>query len=52
MRSRSLAGVLGVLALLILTTTSAPAYPDRPVRILIAFPAGGTIDTLGRIIAQ
>ena len=52
MRSRSLAGVLGVLALLILTTPSAPAYPDRPVRILIAFPAGGTIDTLGRIIAQ
>src|SRR6516165_2511197 len=52
MRSRSLAGVLGVLALLILTTTSAPAYPDRPVRIVIAFPAGGTIDTLGRILAQ
>ena len=52
MRSRSLAGVLGALAVLILTTTIAPAYPDRPVRILIAFPAGGTIDTLGRIIAQ
>ena len=34
--------------------TGAPAqtYPDRPVRILIAFPAGGTIDTLGRILAQ
>jgi tripartite-type tricarboxylate transporter receptor subunit TctC len=30
----------------------AQAYPDRPVRILIAFPAGGTIDTLGRILAQ
>ena len=30
----------------------AQTYPDRPVRILIAFPAGGTIDTLGRIIAQ
>src|SRR5262249_57948241 len=26
--------------------------PDRPVRLLIAFPAGGTIDTLGRILAQ
>ena len=31
---------------------SAQSYPDRPVRILIAFPAGGTIDTLGRILAQ
>src|SRR5690242_9055930 len=30
----------------------AQSYPDRPVRMLIAFPAGGTIDTLGRILAQ
>src|SRR5437899_12022816 len=34
------------------TGTLAQTYPDRPVRILIAFPAGGTIDTLGRILAQ
>jgi tripartite-type tricarboxylate transporter receptor subunit TctC len=31
---------------------AAQTYPDRPVRMLIAFPAGGTIDTLGRILAQ
>jgi len=31
---------------------AAQSYPDRPVRLLIAFPAGGTIDTLGRILAQ
>ena len=32
----------------------APAneYPNRPVRILIAFAAAGNIDMLGRIIAQ
>jgi len=30
----------------------AQTYPDRPVRIIIAFSAGGSIDTLGRIIAQ
>jgi len=30
----------------------AQSYPDRPVRMLIAFPAGGSIDTLGRILAQ
>jgi tripartite-type tricarboxylate transporter receptor subunit TctC len=33
---------------------AAPAqtYPDRPVRMIIAFSAGGSIDALGRIIAQ
>jgi tripartite-type tricarboxylate transporter receptor subunit TctC len=33
-------------------SASAQAYPDRSVRIIIAFAAGGTIDTLGRIVAQ
>jgi len=28
----------------------AQAYPDRPVRMLIGFPPGGTVDTIGRII--
>jgi tripartite-type tricarboxylate transporter receptor subunit TctC len=32
--------------------TSAQTYPERSVRIIIAFAAGGTIDTLGRIVAQ
>src|SRR5438105_8686641 len=31
---------------------SAQNYPDCSVRIVIAFAAGGTIDTLGRIVAQ
>src|SRR5262245_65988666 len=31
---------------------SAQTYPERAVRMIIAFPAGGTIDTLGRIVAQ
>jgi tripartite-type tricarboxylate transporter receptor subunit TctC len=30
----------------------AQTWPDRPVRVVIAFSAGGSIDTLGRIIAQ
>ena len=34
------------------TDALAQGYPDRPVRMLIAFPGGGTIDTLGRILAQ
>ncbi|OGA51050.1 MAG: hypothetical protein A3F74_13115 [Betaproteobacteria bacterium RIFCSPLOWO2_12_FULL_62_58] len=30
---------------------AAPAYPGRPVRLVLGFPPGGTSDTLGRIIA-
>jgi tripartite-type tricarboxylate transporter receptor subunit TctC len=28
----------------------AQAFPERPVRMLIGFPPGGTVDTVGRII--
>src|SRR5262245_62073062 len=34
------------------TPAHAQAYPNKPVRIVIAFPAGGSMDTLGRILAQ
>ncbi len=46
----ALAVLLAVLAL----STAAPAqtYPARPVRMVLAFSAGGTIDALGRILAQ
>ncbi len=29
----------------------AQAFPDQPVRMLIGFPPGGTVDTIGRIIS-
>jgi tripartite-type tricarboxylate transporter receptor subunit TctC len=53
MRRRCAALLMAAIAMLA-WCASAPAqtYPDRPVRIVIAFPAGGTIDTLGRILAQ
>ena len=34
------------------TGAAAQTYPTRPVRMVVAFSAGGTIDALGRILAQ
>ena len=54
MAGKILAGAILIAASAIILQTSAVAqsYPDRPVRIIVAFPAGGTLDTLARIIAQ
>ena len=38
-------------ALIAAQPASAQPYPNRSVRLVIAFPAGGSIDTLGRILA-
>ena len=31
---------------------SAQAYPARPIKLIVAFPAGGPADTMGRMVAQ
>jgi tripartite-type tricarboxylate transporter receptor subunit TctC len=38
--------------LLGLQNAGAQTYPDRAVRLIIPFPPGGSIDTLGRILTQ
>ncbi|MEO7727045.1 MAG: tripartite tricarboxylate transporter substrate binding protein [Burkholderiales bacterium] len=31
---------------------AAAAYPDKPIRLIMPYPAGGSIDTAGRAVAQ
>jgi tripartite-type tricarboxylate transporter receptor subunit TctC len=35
-----------------LAAAQAPAYPNRPVKIIVAFTAGGTTDIMARTLAQ
>ncbi len=42
--------ISGLLALP--TLVSAQAYPNKPVKMIIPFPPGGTLDTVGRMLAQ
>jgi tripartite-type tricarboxylate transporter receptor subunit TctC len=51
--AKARAGAVATLALLTLGAgASAQTYSARPVRMVVAFAAGGTIDALGRILAQ
>lgn len=34
------------------TAALANDYPNKPVRVIIPFPPGGTLDTVGRLLAQ
>ena len=51
-----LAGLFAVLAMLVAGPVSATAqdaiYPTRPVKILVAFPVGGLLDTVSRVVAE
>jgi tripartite-type tricarboxylate transporter receptor subunit TctC len=42
----------GGAAMAVARPAAAQAYPTRPIRILVGFPAGGTPDTITRIIGQ
>jgi tripartite-type tricarboxylate transporter receptor subunit TctC len=46
------AAIVAAATLLALHGARAQTYPDHPVRLIIPFPPGGSIDTLGRILTE
>jgi tripartite-type tricarboxylate transporter receptor subunit TctC len=50
-RRGAMAGFAGGLALLSGARAEA-AYPNRPIKMIVPYPAGGTTDFLGRLVAE
>jgi tripartite-type tricarboxylate transporter receptor subunit TctC len=46
------AAIVTTLCVASVERTSAQSYPTGPVRIVVPFPAGGGVDTTGRLIGQ
>ena len=44
--------LLGALLPLVATTALADAWPSRPIKLIVPFPAGGPTDTASRILGQ
>jgi tripartite-type tricarboxylate transporter receptor subunit TctC len=49
---RALLAVALFLGMTSLQSARASDFPNRPVRLIVAFSAGGSVDALGRILAQ
>ena len=47
-----LAASLSALAIAIPSGAQAQAYPQKPVKVVVAFTAGGTTDILARTVTQ
>jgi len=43
---------LGAMALVCLATTAHAAFPEKPIKIMIGFPAGGPLDAHARLLAE
>ena len=48
----SFAAATAVLALFAATAIGQERYPSKPIRLVVPFPAGGSTDIIGRLLAQ
>jgi tripartite-type tricarboxylate transporter receptor subunit TctC len=37
---------------LLVSVNAGAAYPEKPLRLIVPFPAGGSLDTVGRVVSQ
>jgi tripartite-type tricarboxylate transporter receptor subunit TctC len=44
--------LLGLVAIVVSSTAQAQTYPDRPIRLIAPFPAGGLADVLARAVGD
>ena len=40
------------IAFALISSSTAAAYPDKPIKILVPFAPGGALDTVSRTVAQ
>jgi tripartite-type tricarboxylate transporter receptor subunit TctC len=52
MQSKSLLSTLLAAALLVSSTLVSAAFPDKPVKVIIGFPAGGPLDQHARLLSD
>jgi len=46
------AGAFFAATILLAAAVSAQTYPTRPVRVIVPYPPGGTVDVVARVLAQ